>query len=394
MKVLVAGIDGYIGWPLAQFLTLRGHQIVGVDSFFRRRWVEEMGSWSATPVASMSHRLVAFTNATHKNIAFHQGDLTDYPFIKQVIGAYLPDAIIHLGECPSAPYSMIGARHAALVQTNNIVSTLNLIHALRDLQCHAHIVKLGTMGEYGTPNIDIPEGSFEVEFRGRKDYLPFPRLAGSWYHWSKVHDSNNLLFACKTYSLRVTDIMQGIVFGTRFENCIEDDLLVTRLDFDEAFGTIINRLCCQAVVRHPLTVFGSGKQKRGFLPLRDSLKCLAIAIENPPGAGEYRVFNQFEGVHELLQISKTIQRLANLLGFEVSIAHVENPRLEDEEHYYNPDRNHLVALGYKPTHDFELDLRLMLSDLLRFRDRIEARRHVIIPSVKWASGLGRVSASE
>ena len=286
MRVFIAGIDGYLGWSLAQYLTARGHEVAGTDTFFRRAWVEEVGSVSALPVYSIQERLAAFAERYGKQLNFRTGDLMDYEFLTGYLRDFQPEAVVHLGEMPSAPYSMIDQQHATFTQQNNVIGSLNLLWAIRETCPEAHLVKLGTMGEYGTPNVDIPEGFFEVEFRGRKDYMPFPRQANSFYHLTKVHDTNNTMFACKTWGLRSTDIMQGVVFGTRIDEMGEDPRLRSRLDFDQCFGTAINRFACQAVIGHPLTVYGSGGQTRGFLPLRDSMQCLTIAIENPPKPGE------------------------------------------------------------------------------------------------------------
>jgi len=383
MRVFIAGMDGYLGWSLAQYLAARGHEVSGADSFFRRRWVEEMGSWSATPVASMRERLAAFRERFGRELRFWEGDLREYGLVEAIFREFQPDAIVHFGECPSAPYSMIDVHHAVFVQTNNITTTFNLLFAMRDLRPQAHLVKLGTMGEYGTPNVDIPEGFFEVEYRGRRDRLPFPRQAGSWYHWSKVHGSNNIMFACRIWNLRATDIMQGVVFGTRIDEMGDDERLLTRLDFDQAFGTVVNRYCCQAVIGHPLTPFGKGHQRRGFLPLRDSMQCLTLALENPPQAGEYRVFNQFEEVYDVTDLALKVQKVGAALGLPVEVRNLENPRKEMEEHYYRPDHQHLFDLGYRPTHDVEAEMRIMLQDLMRYRDRIEAKRDVLIPDVRW-----------
>ncbi len=383
MRIFIAGIDGYLGWSLAQYLTARGHEVAGADCFFRRQWVEEMGSWSATPIRPMKERLQAFKERFGKELRFWEGDLREYGLVEMIFREFQPDAIVHFGECPSAPYSMVDVHHAIFVQTNNITTTFNLLFAMRDIRPQAHLVKLGTMGEYGTPNVDIPEGFFEIEYRGRKDRLPFPRQAGSWYHWSKVHGSNNIMFACKIWNLRATDIMQGVVFGTRIDEMGDDERLLTRLDFDQAFGTAVNRYCCQAVIGHPLTPFGKGHQRRGFLPLRDSMQCLTLALENPPEAGEYRVFNQFEEVYDVTELALKVQQVAGELGLEVEVRNLENPRKEMEEHYYNPDHQHLFDLGYQPTHDVEAEMRIMLQDLIRYRDRIEAKREVLIPDVRW-----------
>lgn len=391
MRVFIAGMDGYLGWSLAQYLQARGHKVAGVDAFFRRQWVDEMDSHSATPVASMPERLKAFEERWGEKPYFKEGDLTDWGIVKEVFETFRPDAIVHFGECPSAPYSMIDVDHATWVQENNIIGTMNILYAMKEFTPEAHLVKLGTMGEYGTPNVDIPEGFFEVEYRGRKDTLPFPRQAGSWYHWSKVHDSNNVMFACKIWGLRSTDIMQGVVYGTRIDEMGDDERLLTRLDFDQSFGTAINRFSCQAVIGEPMTPFGKGRQKRGFLPLRDSMQCLTLAIENPPAEGEYRVFNQFEETYDVTELAQKVQKVARELGLEAEIRNIENPRMEMEEHYYNPDHQHLLDLGYRPTHDMEAELRVMLADLIKYRDRIEAYKDVLIPDIRW-DGTRRKSA--
>ncbi|MFN2489868.1 MAG: NAD-dependent epimerase/dehydratase family protein [Actinomycetota bacterium] len=383
MRVFVAGADGYLGWSLVQHLAARGHDVGGADVLWRRKWVEEMGSHSATPIASLEDRLRAFRAHHGSDLAFWQGDLTDYALVEEILRDFRPDAVVHLGECPSAPYSMIDVHHATFVQTNNVVSTFNLLFALRDQLPDAHLVKLGTMGEYGTPDVDIPEGFFTVDFRGRRDRLPFPRQAGSWYHWSKVHGSNNVMFACRLYGLRATDVMQGIVFGTRIDGVPSDERLVTRLDFDGAFGTAINRFCCQAVVGHPITPFGRGHQRRGFLPLRDSMQCLTLALENPPAEGEYRVVNQFQEVYDVTELAHMVQGVAGKMGLEVEVRNLTNPRVEKEEHYYNPDHDNLAALGYRPTQDVEGEIAVMLEDLIPQRARIEARAQVLIPDVRW-----------
>ena len=390
MRVFIAGIDGYLGWPLAQYLAARGHQVGGVDGYQRRQWVSEMGSQSATPILDMDDRKSAYQDAFSENLWFREGDLTDWEFVRDSVSDFRPEAIVHLGECPSAPYSMIDLEHTVLVQQNNIVGTLNILHAMRDITPDAHLVKLGTMGEYGTPNIDIPEGFFEIEYQGRKDVLPFPRQAGSWYHWSKVHDSNNVMFACKMWGLRSTDIMQGVVFGTRVDEMQNDEKMITRVDFDQAFGTIINRFCCQAIIGHPLTPYGNGGQKRSFIPLKDSMQCLTLVVENPPDMAEYRVFNQFQGVFTVMEIARKVRKVAAEIGFDVPITNLENPRIESEDHYYNPKHQALFDLGYQPTEDIDKEILMMLEDLIKYRDRIEANKDVLIPDVRWNGSRKKV----
>jgi len=284
---------------------------------------------------------------------------------------------------PSAPYSMIDQQHAVWTQTNNITSNLNLLWAMREVCPQAHLVKLGTMGEYGTPNIDIPEGFFEVEFRGRKDRLPFPRQAGSFYHQAKVHDSHNTAFASKIWGLAATDIMQGVVFGSRWVGMPDDARLRTRYDFDQCFGTAVNRFVAQAVINHPLTLYGVGFQKRGYLPLSDSLQCVSLIIENPPQPGEYRVINQFEETYTVTELACMVRDVAEELGMQPQVHHYDNPRTELEEHYYHPDRQTLIELGYQPNHDVRGELRRMIPDVHQFRDRIAQYADILIPDIRW-----------
>lgn len=383
MKVFIPGIDGYLGWALAQYLTARGHEVAGVDRYLRRDWVEEMGSTSALPIATMAERLEAFEARYGKPLNFREGDLLDYAFLRDYLNEFQPDAIVHLAEMPSAPYSMIDQEHAVWTHTNNVNGSLNVLWAMREVCPDAHLVKLGTMGEYGTPNVDIPEGFFEVEFRGRKERLPFPRQPGSFYHLTKVHDTHNTMFACRIWGLRSTDIMQGVVFGTQIDEMAGDPRLLTRLDFDQCFGTAINRFCCQAVIGHPLTLYGKGGQKRGFLPLRDSMQCLTIAIENPPAKGEYRVFNQFEECYTIEELAYKVKEAGEAVGIEVEIANYDNPRKEMESHYYNPDRQNLIDLGYQPSHDVVAEMKIMLRDLMPHKDRIMTRRDILVPDIRW-----------
>jgi len=382
MKVLIAGMDGYLGWTLSMYLTNRGHEVVGVDNFSRRKNVKEVGSWSATPIRDMDERIKAFKEIHGKNIEFYEGDLREYHFVRGIIKKYKPDTIVHFGEQPCAPYSMIDVDHALFTMTNNIVGTMNILYAMHQVSPHTHLLKLGTMGEYGTPNIDIPEGFFEIEYKGRKDTLPFPRQAGSWYHQTKVHDTHNIMFACKIWDLRSTDIMQGVVYGTRTDDMI-DDRLLTRFDFDEVWGTALNRFCAQAIIGHPLTAYGLGEQKRGFIALRDSMQCLTIATENPPDKGEYRVFNQFDETYTINELAETVQKIGNKLGYDVEIQHPENPRVEAEKHYYNPHHEKLYKLGFKPVHSLEEELEIMFKDLEKFKDRILAKKERIMPTVYW-----------
>ena len=319
-------------------------------------------------------------------VSFYEGDLVDQKFADNVIKSYKPDAVVHLAEQPSAPYSMIDQDHAVYTQSNNVMGTLNVLYSIKNHAPKAHLIKLGTMGEYGYGNdIDITEGFMEIEFRGKKTVIPYPRMAGSWYHWSKVHDSNNIMFACKLWNLTSTDIMQGIVYGTRTKEMMEEQKM-TRFDFDEVFGTVINRYCSQAVIGHPLTVYGKGGQTRGFLALEDSIQCITILLNNPPELGEYRVVNQFDEQYSVSELAKRVQRIGDKKGLNVEIKTVDNPRLEKEEHYYKADHEHLKKLGFKPTRHIDDEIRIMLDDLVIFKERIRAKKESIVKVVRWNDG--------
>ncbi len=394
MKVLILGIDGYIGWSLALRLISRGHDVYGLDNFITRRRVKEVGSDSLLPLLSFSKRVERVKDTYGKGIEFTRGDASDPKVIYDVIKRYKPDAIVHLAEQRSAPYSMIDLKHALSTMHGNIQSTMSLLYAVKDIKPDAHIVKLGTMGEYGTPNIDIPEGFFEVEYHGRRDYLPFPKFAGSWYHWTKVHDSNNLMFANKLWKTKITDVMQGVVYGTRTREITETGAY-TRFDIDEVWGTALNRFCAQAIAKMPVTPYGKGGQTRGFLSLEDSIQCLTIGIENPPENGEYRVFNQFYEHYSVLDLANKVSKIyRKLYGGDVTIEHVPNPRVEMEEHYYNPEHKKLFELGYRTVRTLEDELSIILSDINRHRRRLDRLRHVIMPKTSWrkSSGLDMLKA--
>jgi UDP-sulfoquinovose synthase len=276
---------------------------------------------------------------------------------------------------------MIDRKHAVSTQVNNVVGTLNLLFALRELRPDCHLVKLGTMGEYGTPNIDIEEGYINIEHNGRKDLLPFPKQPGSFYHLSKVHDSHNMMFACKIWKLRATDLNQGVVYGTITEESAMDEALINRFDYDEVFGTVLNRFCVQAAVGHPLTVYGKGGQTRGFLDIRDTVRCVEIACLNPAAPGECRVFNQFTEQFSVLEIAKLVQAAGRKMGLSVTIEELPDPRVESEEHYYNAKHSKLIDLGLQPHMLSDSLLDSLMNIAIRYRDQIDTA--MFLPQVNW-----------
>lgn len=382
MKILVLGGDGYLGWPTAMYLSQRGHEVAVLDNFAKRRWEMELNVEPLMPIRTLHDRVRAWQEVTGQNIELFVGDLRNFELVKGVLKSFRPDALVHYGEQPSAPYSMIDHSRAVFTQMNNLAGTLNILWAMREHLPDAHLVKLGTMGEYGTPNIDIEEGFIEIEYKGRKDVLPYPKQAGSFYHLTKVHDSHNILFACRVWKLRSTDLNQGVVYGIETEETRLDPRLATSFHYDEVFGTALNRFCVQAASGVPLTVYGEGGQTRGFLDIRDTLRCVELSILNPPQAGEYRVFNQFTETFSVLDLAKMVKAEGKKLGLEVEIQHLDNPRMEKEQHYYNPTHTKLIELGLQPHLLSDVLLDSMLKRVLEYAPRI--KRDIILPHVTWS----------
>ncbi|MBD2778947.1 NAD-dependent epimerase/dehydratase family protein [Iningainema tapete] len=381
MKVLVIGGDGYCGWATALYLSNQGYEVGILDSLVRRHWDNELGVQTLTPITSIQQRLQRWQDLTSKSIDLLIGDITNYEFLKQALHKFEPNAIVHFGEQRSAPFSMIDREHAVLTQVNNVVGTLNLLYAMREDFPDCHLVKLGTMGEYGTPNIDIEEGYITIEHNGRKDTLPYPKQPGSMYHLSKVHDSHNIHFACRIWGLRATDLNQGVVYGVLTEETGMDEMLINRLDYDGVFGTALNRFCIQAAIGHPLTVYGKGGQTRGFLDIRDTVRCVEIAIANPAQAGEFRVFNQFTEQFSVGDLAVMVKKAGTAMGLNVEINHLNNPRVEKEEHYFNAKNTKLLDLGLQPHYLSDSLLDSLLNFTIKYQNRVD--RHHILPKVSW-----------
>lgn len=383
MRVLILGIDGYIGYALSQHLLSRGDRIYGIDDLSRRERVDSVGSSSLTPIKPFFDRF-------NQQEVYLSSLETDYKYIRDVLSNFAPDAIVHLAEQPSAPYSMRGVNSSVRTQYLNVIGTLNLLWAMHEVKSDAHLIKIGTMGEYGTPNCDIPEGKVpedcigegcieesDVKAQCPMSGLLFPRQANSFYHLSKVHDTHNIEFACRNWGLASTDIMQGVVFGLN-----DDENDPTRFDYDQYFGTAINRFCAQVISAYPLTVYGSGEQRRGFLTLKDSIQCLTLAIDNPPEAGEYRTWNQYESVYSIQELAMAVSDAAyEDHRISSGITHLPNPRNEADEHYYNPTCETLHKLGYIPDTNLRKNISTLIGRLLPYKDNVN--KHVIAPTTTW-----------
>jgi UDP-sulfoquinovose synthase len=381
MRVLVAGGDGFCGWPTALYLSAQGYEILVADNFSRRGWDEELGTESLTRISGLEDRVGRWKELTGREIGLAVGDLTDERFVYEVLDDFRPEAFVHFAEQRSAPYSMIDRSHAVFTQVNNVVGTLNLLYAIGELVPECHLIKLGTMGEYGTPNIDIEEGYITVEYKGRTDTLPYPKQPGSFYHLSKVHDSHNIMFACRTWGLRATDLNQGVVYNVETEETASDPTLTNRYDYDGIFGTALNRFCAQAASGNPITVYGEGGQTRGFIDIQDTVRCIELAANNPPGPGEFRVFNQFTEQWSVLELAHLVEKVAHTLDLEPKLARLRNPRVEKEAHYYNAANTRLLDLGLKPHLLNEETVERLLLTAMENRDRIHPE--TFVPQVDW-----------
>ncbi len=363
-------------------LSRHGHDVVGVDNLIRRRWDRECGTQSLIPIQTMPRRVALWHSVSGRTIAWRRMDLCDTAAVNQLIFDVQPDAVIHFAEQRSAPFSMIDLPHASMTQTNNLVGTLNLLFALRDHAPKAHLIKLGTMGEYGTPNIDIEEGFITITHNGRQDRLPFPMQPGSFYHLSKLHD---IQFACRIWGLRATDLHQGVVYGSRTDEVAMHPGLATRFDFDAIWGTVLNRFCVQAAVGKPLTVYGKGGQTRGFLDIRDTVACVRLALDHPADIGEYRVFNQFTEQFSVKALADKVREARATHGLPTSIAHLPNPRVEREEHYYNAKHQKLLDLGLQPHYLGDTLIESVIETVEKHAHRVDPVE-LQQPNVDWRRG--------
>jgi UDP-sulfoquinovose synthase len=385
MKILVLGGDGYLGWPTSMHFAERDHDVAVVDSFHRRLWDHELGADSLLPILPLQDRVGLWASLGKRPIRSYVGDITDWEFVERVFKEVRPDAIIHYAEHRAAPFSMLSRRHAVITQVNNVVGTLNILFAMRDFAPDSHLVKLGTMGEYGTPNIDIEEGFIEIHHNGRSDVMPYPKRPSSFYHLSKVHDSHNIEFVCRAWGLRSTDLNQGVVYGVDTDETALHPGLATRFDYDDVWGTALNRFCVEAAIDHPITVYGKGGQTRGFLDIRDTLACVELATMNPAAEGEFRVFNQFTEQFSVQGLAEMVAEGARKLGWDPIIENIANPRVEMEEHYYNAKHTKLLDLGLKPHFLSDTLIDGLLATVKQYADRVNKR--LLYPRHNWKQGL-------
>ena len=383
--VIVLGADGYLGWPTSLHLAAQGYDVVAVDNLVRRRWDREGGTSSLVPIRTMGERIRAWSRSGGKEIRWRRLDICDGEAVNALVRETRPHAIVHFGEQRSAPFSMSDRAHATMTQQNNVIGTLNVLFAMRDHAPDCHLVKLGTMGEYGTPNIDIEEGFLTITHNGRQDRLPFPMQPGSFYHLSKLHDSHNIQFACRIWGLRATDLHQGVVYGNHTDEVGLDRGLATRFDYDAIWGTVLKRFCIQGALGLPLTVYGKGGQTRGFLDIRDTVACVRLALEHPAAEGEYRVFNQFTEQFSVKALAQKVRDARAAHGLTTRVVHLPNPRVEREEHYYNAKHQKLLDLGLQPHYLGDTLIESVIETVERHSSRVDPVE-LEQPNVDWRRG--------
>ena len=381
MRVLILGADGYLGWPTAMHFSAAGHEVVAVDNYLRRDLCRKHDVESLFIPPNLHERARIWEEVSGRRIKVRIGDCCDYRFLADLFAEFLPEAVVHYAEQPSAPYSMLDHAAASLTLQNNLQATQNVAWAVHEHCPDCHIIKLGTMGVYGTPNIDIEEGWIEIEHKGRRDRFLFPRQASSFYHTTKIQDTDMLWFYVRTWGLRVTDLEQGPVYGIGTDETEMDERLRTIFNYDEIFGTVLNRFVVQAVAGVPLTVYGKGGQTRGYINIRDTIRCVELAMENPAASGELRIFNQVTETFSVNELAEKVARVGRERGHAVEVRHIENPRVEKEEHYYNPVYSGLKELGLTPHLLTAEVLHGMFAVVEQHRGRIEPRR--ILKGIKW-----------
>ena len=382
MKIIVAGGDGFCGWPTAVYLSKKGHEVAIIDNMVRREIDNELHSNSLTPIADLEDRVAKWKEVSGKEIKVYEGDLNHYDFLSMVFEQFQPEAFVHYAEQRSAPYSMISRKHTIYTQENNVLGNLNVLYAIKEFAPDCHLIKLGTMGEYGTPNIDIEEGWLDVEHKGRKDRVLYPKKPGSFYHLTKVHDTANIEFACRTWGIRATDLNQGVVYNVNTEDTAQDEALYNRFDYDGVYGTVLNRFIVQAAKGLPISVYGKGGQTRGFINIEDTVRCIELAAENPADRGELLIYNQITESYSVQELAERVQEVAKeYFDLDATIENIENPRVEQEEHYFNAKHTALQELGLEPHLLTDEVIRDIMQLAIDHEDRI--LENVVMNSPQW-----------
>ena len=387
MKILILGADGYLGWPTAMHFANKGHEVFAVDNLSKRKIESEYGIEPLNSVRFFQDRVKIWNKNQKNQINNLVADLLNYKTLCEILSDFRPETIIHYAEQPSAPYSMADREKAVYTQHNNVIGNLNLLFAIKKYCPDSHLIKLGTMGEYGTPNIDIEEGWLKVNHNGREDRVLYPKKPGSFYHLSKVHDSANIEFACRIWGIRCTDLNQGFVYGiTTKETELDFENLSTAFHYDSIFGTIINRFITQMTIKKPMSVYGNGTQKRAFLNIQDTINCVQIASDNPAAKGEFRVFNQFTEFCSLNEMANKIKKYGDQNDLNPEISHVSNPRIEEEGHYYNPKNTSLISLGLKPIKFNEKEIDKIFKVVQKHKDKVNKDTLDSNNGIKWNLG--------
>ena len=387
MKILILGSDGYLGWPTTMHFANLGHEVFAVDNLSKRKIESEYGIEPINTVKFFQDRVKIWNKNQKNRINYLVTDLLNYKTLCEILSDFRPETIIHYAEQPSAPYSMADREKAVYTQYNNVIGNLNLLFAIKKYCPDSHLVKLGTMGEYGTPNIDIEEGWLKIKHNGREDRVLYPKKPGSFYHLSKVHDSANIEFACRIWGLKCTDLNQGFVYGiTTKEIELDFENLSTSFHYDSIFGTIINRFITQMAIQKPMSVYGNGTQKRAFLNIQDTINCVRIASDNPAKRGEFRVFNQFTDFSSLNEMANKIKNYGDQNNLKPEISHVANPRIEEEDHYYNPKNTSLISLGLKPIEFNQNEIDKIFKVVQKNKDKINIETLDPENGIKWKLG--------
>jgi UDP-sulfoquinovose synthase len=384
MKILILGIDGYLGWPTALRMIKKDHRVYGIDNLSKRTQLKKNKVISAFKINEIKKRITNLKKYQKNIPVFFEANVTERTKLNTIIRKVKPDVIFNFAHIPSAPYSMANAERCIETWRNNTEGHLNVLWAMKEFSPKTHLIKLGTMGEYGTPNVPIPEGTFHYKSKDGKyhDKLFFPRQAGSFYHQSKVANTHNMAFACKIWNLKGTDIMQAIIYGTKTKE-IENFNSKTMFYFDETFGTVINRMIASVIINHPLPIYGKGNMKRGILSLSDAVDCYELIMNSSADSGEYRVINQFDEAKSIQQIASEVMRVSKKMNYNPKIKFYKDPRVEKQKHLYKPESKWLKLHGYKRNYLFSESVKTMLEDLAPMKKTIKKYQHVIKPKTKW-----------